>query len=147
MNDMADRLITINIRKYLATQPRTKRARKAVRYVRERVAHFTKMKPENIKLGYELNNLIFKEYSRSMRPLKVRVKMGTDTADVLPFKEEVPGQPAQQAAAKEEKKPLFRIKKQEPKPAEKKESQPQPATKKEAQPKQKEQAQASKPAT
>ncbi len=118
---MVDRLITLNIRKYLATQPRTKRARKAVKYVRERVSHFTKIKQENVKLAYDLNNLIFKEYSRSMRPLKLRVKIGTDTADVLPFREV---EPTKTVAAKDEKKPFIKIKKQETKPEEKKAAAP-----------------------
>jgi ribosomal protein L31E len=111
---MADRLITINIRKYLVTQPRTKRARKAAKYIRERVAHYTKLKPENVKLGMELNNLIFKEYSRRMVPVKVRVKMGTDTADVLPFVEESAQKEQTVATTKDakksgEKKPLLQI--------------------------------------
>ena len=110
---MAERLITINLRKYLVTQPRTKRARKAARYVRERIAHYTKIDPEKVKIGYDLNNLIFKQYSRTMVPLKVRVKIGTDTADVLPY---VEGKEAQKEE-KKEKKPLFSItkKKQEEK--------------------------------
>ena len=99
---MADRLLTINIRKYLVTQPRTKRARKAVKYIRERVSHYTKIKEENVKLGGELNNLIFKKYSRTMVPVKVRVKIGTDTADVLPFSEGAPMQPKQDGAKKQE---------------------------------------------
>ncbi len=125
---MVDRLITINLRKYLSTQPRTKRARKAVKYIRERVGHFTKIKTENVKLGYELNNLIFKEYSRSMRPIKLRVKIGTDTADVLPF---IEGEPAKiqapQQASKPEKRPLVGIKKQEPKQDAKQEEKKDPA--------------------
>ncbi len=139
MIDMADRLITINIRKYLSTQPRTKRARKAVKYIRERVSHFTKIKIENVKLGYDLNNLIFKEYSRSMRPVKLRVKIGTDTADVLPFAEgahEKAQALAKQAAAKPEKKPLLGIKKQEAKPEEKKAPAPEPQAKPATHPKQ-----------
>ena len=123
---MADRLITINIRKYLVTQPRTKRARKAVKYIRERVAHYTKLKPENVKLGYDLNNLIFKYYSIRMVPVKVRVKIGTDTADVLPFIDEsmkktaaasptapktAPTTP--QKKPEEAKKPMVSIKKKE----------------------------------
>ena len=65
---MVDRLLTINIRKYLSTQPRTKRARKAARYIRERVSHYTKIKEENIRLSQELNALIFKVYWKHMTP-------------------------------------------------------------------------------
>lgn len=111
---MAERLITINLRKYLVKQPRTKRARKAARYVRERIAHYTKLDPENIKIGYDLNNLIFKYYSRKMLPLKVRVKVGTDTADVLPY---VEGKAEAPKEEKKEKKSLLSIKKKEEQPA------------------------------
>jgi ribosomal protein L31E len=117
---MVDRLLTINIRKYLVTQPRTKRARKAAKYIKERVAHYTKMKVENVRLGQELNNLIFKEYSRRMVPVKVRVKMGADTADVLPFieegaKKEQTVAPAKDAKKGGEKKPLLQITKDQKK--------------------------------
>ncbi|MCW6160486.1 MAG: hypothetical protein LVQ95_05385 [Candidatus Micrarchaeales archaeon] len=107
---MAERLITINLRKYLVKQPRTKRARKASRYVRERIAHYTKINPENVKIGYDLNNLIFKYYSRKMVPLKVRVKIGTDTADVLPYTEGKAEAPKEE---KKGKKPLLSITKKE----------------------------------
>ncbi len=107
---MAERLITINLRKYLVKQPRTKRARKASRYVRERIAHYTKLDPENVKIGYDLNNLIFKHYSRKMVPLKVRVKIGTDTADVLPY---VEGKAEAPKEEKKGKKSLFSITKKE----------------------------------
>ena len=107
---MAERLITINLRKYLVTQPRTKRARKASRYVRERIAHYTKLDPENVKIGYDLNNLIFKYYSRKMVPLKVRVKIGTDTADVLLY---VEGKPEAPKEEKKGKKSLFSVTKKE----------------------------------
>jgi ribosomal protein L31E len=119
---MADRLLTINIRKYLVTQPRPKRAKKAAKYIRERVSHFTKIRQENIRLGNELNNLIFKRYSRTMVPVKVRVKIGTDTADVLPFVEETAKKPeamAKDAKKPDEKKSLIKIKKKEEKAPEK----------------------------
>lgn len=132
---MAERLITINLRKYLVKQPRTKRARKAARYVKERVAHYTKLNPENVKLGYDLNNLIFKYYSRSMVPLKVRVKIGTDTADVLPY---IEGQPVQEEK-KEGKKKLFSITKSRTEEAKKEQPQPPAGTKKEEKAQQKQQ--------
>ena len=113
MTTMAERLLTINIRKYLSTQPRTKRPRKAAQYIRERVAHYTKIKEENVKLSYKLNELIFKKYAKSMVKVKLRVKIGTDTADVLPA--EMPTD-AQQTGKNEQKKPFFSIKKSE-KPA------------------------------
>ncbi|MGC8648865.1 MAG: hypothetical protein ACP5UN_01430 [Candidatus Micrarchaeia archaeon] len=84
---MAERLITLNIRRYLVKQPRPKRARRAMRYIRERIAHYTKMEPENVKIGYDVNNAVFKYYAKYMTPIKLRVLIGTDTADVLLFKE------------------------------------------------------------
>ncbi|MCL5433846.1 MAG: hypothetical protein M1538_02615, partial [Candidatus Marsarchaeota archaeon] len=63
---MAERLITLNIRKYLVKQPRTKRARKAIRYIRERIAHYTKIDVENVKIGYDVNNMVFKHYAKYM---------------------------------------------------------------------------------
>ncbi len=124
---MAERLLTLNIRKYLVTQPRTKRARKAVKFVRERVAHYTKIKEENVKIAYTLNNLIFKHYAKSMLPLKLRVKIGTDTADVLPFSEPKKEEPKQQAAGqKQEKKGLFSIGKKEQLPAVEKKEETKP---------------------
>ncbi len=135
---MADRLITINIRRYLVNQPRTKRARKAVKYIRERVAHYTKIPEENIKMSYDLNALIFKQYSRTMVPVKLRIKIGTDTADILPF-QEIPTKPTTATTEqKKEKKPI--ISKEQPKKEEPKQAQ-QPVEK----PKQKKQE--AKPST
>lgn len=139
---MVDRLLTINIRKYLVTQPRTKRARKAAKYIKERVAHYTKLKVENVRMGQELNNLIFKEYSRRMVPVKVRVKIGTDTADILPFVEEGAKKEQAVAATKDakkgtEKKPLLQITKNpEPKKKEAQapKAQPQASEQKKPQP-------------
>ncbi|MGC8572323.1 MAG: hypothetical protein ACP5RI_03645 [Candidatus Micrarchaeia archaeon] len=85
---MAERLITLNLRRYLVKQPRTKRARRAVRYIRERIAHYTKIDVENVKIGYDVNNMIFKHYAKYMTPIKLKVNIGTDTADVLMYKEE-----------------------------------------------------------
>lgn len=82
---MANRLLTINIRKYLATQPRTKRLNKAVRYIRDRVSHYTKVKPEDVKLSSELNSLIFKRYAKSMERVKLNVNIENDKALVTPF--------------------------------------------------------------
>lgn len=113
---MAERLITINIRKYLSTQPRTKRARKAAGYIRERVAHYTKLQEENVKLSYKLNELIFKKYAKSMVPVKLIVKIGTDTADVLPAEMPTDARKAEGQNEHKEKKSFFSIKKNE-KPA------------------------------
>lgn len=112
---MPERLLTINIRKYLVNQPRTKRAKKAAAYVRERVAHYTKIPEENVKIGYDLNNLIFKHYAKSMVPLKLRIKIGTDTADVLPFKEDAA--PVPEEKGKEKKVSIEKKQEKQEKPA------------------------------
>lgn len=68
-------LLTVNIRKYLVGQPRTKRARKAVMYVRDRIAHFTKTEVENVRIDQELNRVIVKKYSKSMTPVRMNIKI------------------------------------------------------------------------
>jgi ribosomal protein L31E len=78
-------LLTINIRKYLVTQPRNKRARKAVKYIRERVSHFTKTQIENVKISQDLNSLIVRKFSKRMVPVKLNVKMEGGKATVEPF--------------------------------------------------------------
>jgi ribosomal protein L31E len=107
---MAERILTLNMRKYLVNQPRTKRLRKAIRYVRERVSHFTKIKEENVKISMQLNSVIFKKYSKSMPPLKLSVKIGTDTADVFPFSEK----PVQKQEVKAKPKLLEKTTDQKP---------------------------------
>ena len=119
---MADRLITISIRKYLVKQPRPKRPRKAAAYIRERIAHYTKLAPGDVKLSQELNDLILKHYSKSMVPVKCTVKVGTDTAEVLPFgvEKSVPTVVAKGEGKKDDKKA-------EPAPTQKQAHQPKPA--------------------
>ncbi len=93
---MQSRVITINIRKYLVRQPRTKRARKASRYFRERIAHYTKTDPDNVKIDKELNSLIIKHYSRRMVPIKASVSIENGIARVS-------GYPTQQAQTQQSK--------------------------------------------
>lgn len=82
-------LLTINIRKYLVTQPRNKRARKAVNYIRERVSHYTKTSIENVKLSQDLNSLIVKKFSSKMTPVKLNVRLDGGKAVAEPFAEKV----------------------------------------------------------
>lgn len=112
MIDMANRLLTINIRKYLATQPRTRRRNKAVKYIRDRIGHYTKTRVENVKMSQELNEMIFKHYSRKMVPVKVNVSIENGIAKATPFqamKKEAPKAEAKAAApakkAEEKKAP------------------------------------------
>ncbi|MGC8568186.1 MAG: hypothetical protein ACP5LP_03010 [Candidatus Micrarchaeia archaeon] len=80
-----ERVITISIRKYLSTQPRTKRINKAVKYVRERVAHYTKTDIKNVKLGRDVNEAIFKKYAKDMTPIKLSVNREKDILNVSLF--------------------------------------------------------------
>ncbi|MDE1811109.1 MAG: hypothetical protein KGH66_03645 [Candidatus Micrarchaeota archaeon] len=84
---MASRLLTINIRKYLANQPTTRRRNKAVKYIRDRIGHYTKTKVENVKISQELNALIFKYYSKKMVPVKVNVNIDNGMATATPFQD------------------------------------------------------------
>ena len=68
-----NRLLTIRIRKYLVTQPTTKRSKKAVRYIREKVAHYTQSVIDNVKIDKKLNSAIVKRYSKSMKPVKMNL--------------------------------------------------------------------------
>ncbi|MGC8586616.1 MAG: hypothetical protein ACP5K5_03695 [Candidatus Micrarchaeia archaeon] len=85
---MVNKIVTINIRKYLVKQPRTKRIRKAVSYVRVQAARHAKMSIENVKLSEELNEYIFKHAAREMTPLKLSIAIEANKAIVSPFKEQ-----------------------------------------------------------
>ncbi len=98
-------LLTINLRKYLVTQPRNKRAYKATRYVRDRVSHFTKTDIDNVKISMELNSLIVKQFSKKMSPVKMTVKMENGKAFAEPFMPE-------RAAAQEAPKAAGAVKKE-----------------------------------
>jgi len=124
---MAERVITINIRKYLVTQPRTKRTRKAVKYIRERVAHYTKTPLDSVKLSQDLNVKIFKVYAKTMVPVKVNVKIEKGIATVAPFKLNAePSKATPEAAKAAQAKPNEKDRKQEAKASDKKAQQPQP---------------------
>lgn len=99
---MQNRLITINMRRYLVTQPRTKRSRKAIRFLVDRVAHLTKMKPENVRISMELNSLVMKRHSRKLTPIRVNVSIDNERATVTPFvdRKEVPKAEATKVAGK-----------------------------------------------
>ncbi len=84
---MANRILTINLRRYLVTQPRNKRQKKATRYVRERIAHYTKVPEENVKLDMSLNSLIVKRHAKSMMPLKLDISIEGGNATAMPFVE------------------------------------------------------------
>jgi ribosomal protein L31E len=89
---MPDRILTISLRKYLSSQPRNKRTRKAVRYVRERIAHYNKVDEENVRISTDLNSRIIKNYSKNMSPIKlvVNVDKGIAMASDFNAKKEAP---------------------------------------------------------
>jgi len=91
---MADRLLTINLRNYLVDRPVRRRHMKISKYVRERVAHYTKMEEENVKLTGDLNILMIKKHAKSMLPLKLNVKIENGIATVSPFAQPVAKKPA-----------------------------------------------------
>ncbi len=70
---MANRLLTVNIRNYINRQPRGKRRNRAVRYIRERIAHYTNTDIENVKIDKKLNEAIFKVYSKTALPVKMKL--------------------------------------------------------------------------
>ena len=84
---MANRILTINLRRYLVTQPRNKRQKKATRYVRERIAHYTKVPEENVKLDMSLNSLIVKKHAKNMMLLKLDISIDGGKATAMPFAE------------------------------------------------------------
>ncbi len=98
---MQSRVSTIRIRRFLVSQPRTKRQRKAVRYIRERIAHYTKLSPADVKLSTALNNLITKEYARRMTPVKVSISIENGKAMVTPFVAVEHDEPARREAPKQ----------------------------------------------
>ena len=88
---MASRmLLTINLRRYLVGQPRNKRKYKAIRYIRERISHYTKTDIDNVLLSQELNSLVLKRLAKSMAPVKLTVKIDNGKATAEPFAPEKP---------------------------------------------------------
>lgn len=97
MSDMANKLITISIRKYLVTQPRNKRMRKAARFIRERIAHYMKVDIDNVKFGRDLNNEIT-AHSQRMKPVKLNIDIDKGIATATLFKEQAAQQKAPKAS-------------------------------------------------
>ena len=106
---MANRLLTINIRNYLADQPRRKRPWRISRFVRERIAQQTNIRLSNVKISKELNELIQKKYLYKMTPLKMNINIEKEMATATPFeakavKKEEAAKPAAKVAEKTSKK-------------------------------------------
>ncbi len=81
-------LLTINMRRYLVTQPRNKRKYKAIRYLRERISHYTKTDIDNVLLSQSLNSEVLKRVAKSMAPVKLTVKIDNGKATAEPFSAE-----------------------------------------------------------
>lgn len=101
-------LLTINMRRYLVTQPRNKRKYKAIRYLRERISHYTKTDIDNVLLSQELNSFVLKRAAKNMIPIKLTVKIDNGKATAEPFspekeQQEKEKQPNKKEAAKHEK--------------------------------------------
>ena len=105
MSEMAERLITINIRKYLSMQPRTKRMRRAARYIKERASHYMKIDIDNVLISKELNNRIIKYYSRKMVPIKLSAKIDNGKAVLSEFSASKPAEQKPEGKPAAGKKP------------------------------------------
>jgi ribosomal protein L31E len=84
---MPTRLLTINIRNYLVSQPRRKRPMKISSWVKFRIAQSTNVRTEDVKISKELNSIIMKEHLNSMKKLKVNINIEKNVATVTPFAE------------------------------------------------------------
>ncbi|ASI14207.1 50S ribosomal protein L31e [Candidatus Mancarchaeum acidiphilum] len=107
---MANRLLTVNIRNYINRQPRGKRRNRAVRYIRERIAHYTGTEIENVKIDKKLNEAIFKVYSKTALPVKMKLDIdGSGIVTASPFTATITdsSKPAEEGKKKEnaDKKP------------------------------------------
>lgn len=84
---MVNRLLTINLRRYMVSHPRRNRHRKTFSYLRDRIAHYSKVPIENVTISNELNELVTKHNVKSMSPVKVNVTIENGKASAAPFKE------------------------------------------------------------
>jgi len=113
--------------------PVRKRAMRVSRYVKEKIAHYSNVRFDNVKISKELNSLIIKSHVRSMKRLKVNINIDKEIATASPFEQKkasavAPASAAKGAAPKKEEKtaaqpPKQEAKKEAPKaarPAEKK---------------------------
>ncbi len=114
MIDMVERLITLNLRRYLVEQPVTKRQRKAISYIRERVAHYTKVDIDNVKIDMGLSESVIKYYSRKMKPIKLSIDVKDGNAMVKAHQDSIRPQyvqknvePAVKISAKNSKKEIL----------------------------------------
>ncbi|OJI07704.1 hypothetical protein Micr_01003 [Candidatus Micrarchaeum sp.] len=129
---MPAKLITINIRRYLVTQPRSVRQKRLSRYVRERIAHYMKVSEENVKIDTAMNSAMTKVYTKSMMPIKANVNIDNGVAKVSLYSDKKPAdtQKAEpKAADKKAGKGKQEQKKEAPKPEQKKPEAAEPKAK------------------
>lgn len=104
---MTNKLLTIGIRRYLVTQPRNKRTRKAAYYIRERISHYMKIEMDKVRFGKDLNNAITAR-AKQMKPVKLNIEIDKGIAIATLFKEQAaqkaPSIAEQKQAAKAESK-------------------------------------------
>ncbi len=82
---MVHKLFTLNIRKYLVNQPRTKRRNKAIKFIRNRIAHYTKMPLDAVKIDQTLNSMIIKFNANSMKKVKVDANIENNKVKLTPI--------------------------------------------------------------
>jgi ribosomal protein L31E len=119
---MPTKLITINIRRYLVTQPRSRRQKRLSSYVKDRIAHYMKVTQENVKIDSEMNKALVKFYSKNMLPLKANVNIDNGTAKVSLYSEKKPveAQKSDSKTAQKDQKPKTEAKKEQSKEPSKK---------------------------
>ncbi|MCL4387646.1 hypothetical protein M1567_00640 [Candidatus Marsarchaeota archaeon] len=116
---MPAKLITINIRRYLVTQPRSVRQKRLSRYVRERIAHYMKVAEENVKIDTAMNSAMTKVYTKSMMPIKANVNIDNGVAKVSLYSDKKPAE-TQKAEPKAPEKKAEKAKKETALPEQKK---------------------------
>ena len=116
---MPAKLITINIKRYLVTQPRSVRQKRLSRYVRERIAHYMKVAEENVKIDTAMNSAMTKVYTKSMMPIKANVNIDNGVAKVSLYSDKKPAE-TQKAEPKAPEKKAEKAKKETALPEQKK---------------------------
>ncbi|MEM0154610.1 MAG: hypothetical protein QW814_02130 [Methanothrix sp.] len=132
---MPAKLITINIRRYLVTQPRSVRQKRLSRYVRERIAHYMKVSEENVKIDTAMNSAMTKVYTKSMMPIKANVNIDNGVAKVSLYSSKKPAE-TQKAEVKAPDKKSAKDKQEPKKEAAKSEQKKEEATELKAKPEQ-----------
>ncbi len=89
--------ITINLTRKLRKLHAPRRKKMASTYLKEEVARYQKVKPENVKIGSDLNRHLVLNITRQSKPIKLNVEKTGDVVNLTLF-----GQPEKKT---EETKP------------------------------------------